>query len=251
MAITVCKKHGESGVISMCNHIFEKLNSGIYPSFFQLPIYKVRICKKCFEKYNLEKIVSDYKIDKKNVDELRGQRTDIYSIAPDYYFEMGILKEDNPELLIELELIYNSLNRKAECSDCVDKVHLDYAKKNDLPQPFEPFENTIMREDDKRITEIENLLSNYFNENSFKKSAVVFEGSIRKPLSIKIYGVTDNKEQKLILELIENYFKKITEKQRKIIFFETFPQKTEKVINSEMTSLSYIDGKILSEVIIK
>lgn len=257
MPITTCQTHGESGCPEMCEHLYENLGKGVFLLFYTLPVYTIRMCMGCFEKYNVQEIISTIAIDKKSVENKKKEEKGVYRIAPDYHFESAILKEENPEILNRIEEIYHELNKKSgfECSNCIDDIQLDYARKNNLELPFEPFENTIIHGEDKRITELDKMLDKYLETEgvSVFERPRTFEtssGWVRRPLTIKIYGVTAKEEQESLLKLIDKFYEKIAQKQRKIIFFEPLHWITEELENGMVRR--YRDKtKMLLEVVVK
>ncbi|AFM03724.1 hypothetical protein Fleli_1290 [Bernardetia litoralis DSM 6794] len=257
MPITVCEKHGESGCLEMCKHLYKNLEKGVFLPFYTLPVYTIRMCTKCFEKYNMQELVDTLSIDKKEVQEKKEKETGFYKIAPDYYFESAVLNEKNPKLLEKIKYTYHKINKKSrfKCQDCIDDIYFEYAKKNNLELPFEPFENTILHSDDKRIFKLENKINKYFGVKELditkcSRTCEIWSGSIRCPLLIKIYGATTQKEQDKIVKLIDKFFKKIPQKQRKVIFYEPLTWIVEK--SEKGTKRIYRDKtKILSEVVVR
>ena len=228
MPITQCKIHGESGIVEMCEHLYNDLEKGIYQTPIELPIKTTRMCSNCFEKYGVQEILDFIKlnIDSKEVEQLRSEQGGVWSIAPKSYFEADLLEEKNPYILKKINFIYNEIakNRGWKCTSCIDQIRLDFARKNKLKLPFKPYENTLMDEEDKRISKLEKKLENYINPKKLpfsienKKWFDIDFGSLRKPFTININGVEVKEEQQKILNIIDKFFQNITEKQRTVIF---------------------------------
>lgn len=227
MPITICKIHGESSCPEMCKHLHKNLEKGIFLPFYTLPGYTMRMCMKCFAKYGIQEIADTLYINNDKVEKKRQEQKGFYRIAPDYYFERAVLMETNPELLVRIKNTYNKLNKKSrfKCYNCIDDIRFKHAKENNLELPFEPFENTILHSEDKNISKLYKKLEKYFGNRGLDyikrpRTCEIYSGSISRPLSISIYGVVEEEEQQIILDLIQKKFKKINQKQRKIMFYE-------------------------------
>jgi hypothetical protein len=53
-----CKKHGGVGFLTMCNHVFEKLNAGQFPTLinFQSFVYSFKVCTECYASDQLSQL---------------------------------------------------------------------------------------------------------------------------------------------------------------------------------------------------
>ncbi len=263
MPLTNCETHGDVSCLEMCNHLYSNLEKGIFSSFYNLPVYKIRMCKACFVKYKVEKIIDSIKIEKGSIELKKKQEKGIYQIAPDYHFEIKILEDKHPEILREIQHIYTELNKESgfECVKCIDKIQLDYARENDFELPFEPFENTIIHNGNKDINKLEKILEKQVkmkgvhleqstNSYEMQRSYQVWAGSVKFPLTIKIYGFTKEEEQNKLLDLIEDFFKNISKKQRKIIFYESLNWIHTELENG-MKRKTRDKEKMISEITIK
>jgi len=226
MALGNCNIHGSSYYPEMCEHLKSDLDKGIFSPFHYLPILSIRICNNCFEQYNVQEIIDVLCIGE-NQDET-------LETIPDYFFEEERFNEETPEIFRNIETIYTLLNKNSyfECIKCMDQFELDHARKNHLPLPFKAFENTIINEKDSRLTNLHTILDDYLalkgylletSTESYEmtRACQINSGWIKCPLTIKIYGIENQEEQNTLLKIIDDYFKEIPEKQRKIMFLES------------------------------
>lgn len=257
MPITDCKIHGVSGCPEMCKHLHKNLEKGIFLPFYTLPVYTIRMCMKCFEKYDIQEIVDTLYINKDKVEKKRQEEKGVYRIAPEYYFESAVLSETNPELLIKIKNTYSKLNKKSrfKCYDCIDDICFEHAKENNLELPFEPFENTILHSEDKNIAKLYKKLEKYFGNKGLDytkrpRTCEISSGSISRPLSIRIYGVVTEEEQQILLDVIVKIFNKIPQKQRKIMFYEPLTW-TIKKLDKGMKHTSRNKIELLKEFVVR
>lgn len=115
-----------------------------------------------------------------------------------------------------IDFIYRDImkNRGWRCSSCIEQIQLDFARKNNLELPFEPYENTLMNEND--IDEYE-LIDIIEKVNSNIDCYVEF-GTPSTPFRISIHGKVSVEEKQMIMETIDHYFEKISRKQRVVTF---------------------------------
>ena len=263
MPLSFCENHGVSSGLEMCEHLFKGLEQGIYLNYYELPVYKIRMCKQCYEKHEVQTLVDSAQIDKQAINDKKNQEKGINVIAPDHYFEEVILQERHPKIIEKIKHIYGTLNEHSsiECIDCIYDVQLSHARKNNLTLPFEPFENTISHSDDERISRLEELLQaqvdikgKHLEESTatyeMTRSVTVWSGSVKKPLTINIYGFSEEEDQKKLLQLIEDFFKDISEKQRKIIFYESLNW-IHTALEKGMKRRTRDTDKVISEIIVR
>jgi hypothetical protein len=136
------------------------------------------------------------------------------------------LERDHPEVLAEIVRIYGVLNAHSGllCVGCIDQIQLDHARNTQAELPFEPFERTIQNGDDARIDRLRKLVLDSMNPrgnhgNSFY-GCTVFAGTVRRPLTLKIYGVTSSPERVQMLERIQAFFELSPHPEHRVQFFE-------------------------------
>lgn len=255
MPITQCPEHGETGIVEMCEHLSESLENGIYQPFFEVPVQTTRLCLACFDKYKLKDFLKSINVTAETIDELREKLkgTDEIEQNKDWYH--AVLRHPDPKLLKRAKFIYRKVMEKRgwKCVDCIDGIYIDYARKNNLQLPFEPFENTLFTDmyHDKRVLALEarldkvlNLEKVHFSER--EKDYRIESGSFRKLFTIKIFGVESEKEQQDVLKTIEDFYKKIPQKQRIVIF------RTKLIwVYDEEDKRKYGQSEFLSEVVVK
>jgi hypothetical protein len=203
MGLVVCTIHGDQGVLEICEHIWEALEEGSIPEMETLPILGTKICSKCYQG---------------NLKQDSGQ------ITLDELFELPEAEQDN--LAGAMGSIYSGLERRVVCAECFNQKRLDNARRAGKELPFEPYENTLMGREEEVIEKLRTFLQSNFK---FQKSIVVdFEmdafhlrsGGISYPFSIEFYYITKKEDQAFVLQLIDQFFESIPQKQRKISFYE-------------------------------
>ena len=207
MGVINCPIHGNLGFYEVCEHVWNDLEKEVFPEMKELPGVPVKICSDCYKRNNIKEI----------------------EVVP--YEELS--KLDFEQLAKEEEKIrsaYETINISSNCIcvECLNYVQLVDTKRNGKELPFEPFENTLMHKDDEIIKRLEKTLSSNYK---FRRSKSIFggfrdafyirSGGISYPLLIMFYYVTKEQEQKLLLELIDNFFEDITQKQRQVRFYES------------------------------
>jgi len=256
MPITRCPEHGETEIVEMCEHLSESLKNGIYRPFFEVPVQTTRLCLACFDKYKLKDFLKSIDVPAETVAELREKLKGTDEIEPNKDWYYAALRHPDPKLLKRARFIYGKVmeNRGWKCIDCIDRIYIDHARKNNLQLPFEPFENTLftdMYTNDKRVLALKakldkvlNLKGVHFSERS--KDYEIDSGSYRELFTIKIFGVESEKEQQDVLKTIEGFYKKIPQKQRKVVF------RTKLVwVYDEKEKRKYGESEFISEVVVK
>jgi len=202
MGIILCKEHGPSGFLDVCEHIFRDLSLEIYPEMISIPILSTKICKEC-----------DQLLDTSNIKDYTW----------DELLELPDKEIDRIESIISKK--YNLIpNRRQICIECVKMIQLNQASKSGKTDPFEAFENTLTYKERDTINELEKTLINSYKfkksqEENFK-TLYVTTGTISKPLTIEIYYVTEPSDQEKILRTINSFFDSIDLKQRVIRFYK-------------------------------
>lgn len=185
--------------VSMC----ADLVAGTFPEMIRLPILDTRICQAC-----------DDLMDTSDIPDLT---LDEYLNLPnEYQFSIESIEQ-------KYEMIPN---RRPFCVHCADEVHLLTCRKKGIPDPFQVFEHTLLYQDLEDIFELRRLLSTNFDfldsirfPKTNEPALFVIPGTIRKPLEICIYYVTNTSHQRRILAFIDDYFEKKPLYQRKVIFY--------------------------------
>ncbi len=204
MGRIICEDHGVQPFYEMCIHLFDALESGIWPEMKTLPIIDTYLCQSCFDEYRIEK-------------------RPIFSLE-----DFSTLSTDQQEKIEkQITTIYDTLELKGKCVECVKAIQLQDTKNNNRPVPFQAFENTLMHREQATIDQLGEWLRSQFR---FQKSKYILtnnddalfikSGAMTYPLSIKIYYVIDATEQMQILSLIEQFFETVPQKQRKVSFYE-------------------------------
>ncbi|MEM6963732.1 MAG: hypothetical protein AAF573_03135, partial [Bacteroidota bacterium] len=101
MGKIICKIHGRQGFWEMCVHAWGEFQSNKYPVLKELPGYQVKICKDCFERYN--------------VGEIQMMTFNEFLDLP---------KEEYNKYDKILAPIYDQLERRSMCIQCIKKVEL-------------------------------------------------------------------------------------------------------------------------------
>jgi hypothetical protein len=200
-----CPIHGLQGFYEVCDHIWESFQNEIFPQMKELPTLSTKICKQCYENNNVEKL---------------GKLTieDLFSLPK----TQQIIFEE------KVSSIYDNLNRKIKCIECINSIRLIEARKKGVEIPFEPYENTLMHKDHKIVESLRNILNRTIESKKFRKYNLKSEnlfhlksGGISYPLSIKFYYITEKEDQEKLLKQIEDFFKDIPQKQRQVRFYES------------------------------
>lgn len=255
MPLTHCAIHGDSGSLEMCEHLKSDLDRGIHQEFSTLPIYTIRMCNACFEQHDVQSILDAVLLDREAVDALRAEQTGVSSIGPAYLFEAAALERDHPEVLATIVHLYNVLNERSSlmCEGCIDQVHVDHAQRMGNDAPFVIFEQTIHHSDDPRIDRLLALLRGRMNPRGNHGNAFygcnLFAGTIRRPLTLRVYGISDPDEQVATLRVIEDFFMNDIEFQRSIEFFE--PIRWTTTTDEDGTRQTRLPDVLLREVVVR
>ncbi len=204
MGVIICPIHGRQFFWEMCEHLWEEFENNNLPVMEELSGYATKICIDCYKRNNVE-----------NFQKLTSHE---YLKLPD---------EEYLKLEKILGPIYDNLDRRCKCIECIKFVQLNDARKDNKKLPFEPFDNTLMHKDNIEIEELREILIDYFKIRKLKESDLdtsdffhIKSGGISYPFSIKIFNVIESDKQKEIIKLIDSFFEGISQQQRKISFFE-------------------------------
>lgn len=238
MGIILCKKHGRQGFKEVCEHIHQEYKNDIYYKNrkFELgELYFIEVCEDCWQKHNLDKFRHFAEVP---FDELL-----------DMDEEKANLMED------EWTKIYNSINRRGLCIQCIAEVKVKQARRNNEPLPFPVFEKTLTENQRELVEELEkNLLETFHFQKSarcithYENFPAVFvrTGGFTYPLSIKIYYILAEQEQNEIIEFVKTFLQQTDLNQAKIQFWEAESW----IKNKTELGFSYHQGeeKLLREV---
>jgi hypothetical protein len=239
MALIRCKKHGLQGFSEVCVDIDTEYNQDIYREhrdFCIGELYGILVCEECWNKHNLDRFQTYLKM------------------SFDDFLDLD--EEEAKPIEEEWDKVYQTVNRKGWCIQCVAEIRVKQARKKGEPEPFPTYERTLTQLQQEKIDELKaSLLTNFKFQNSVdvkiyrqEHSAVFLQaGSFTSPLTIKIYYVFSEKEQSLILDFVNELLSKTESNQAKIMFLES-----ENWIKTEHPSgtISHFKGeeKILKEV---
>ncbi len=250
MPITECPKHGETGIVEMCEHLSKKLKKGIYQPFFEVPVQTTRLCINCFDKYKIKDLLKSVDIPKEDIKEFRKKLkgTDEIEQSRDWYD--AVLNHPDRKPLERAKVIYRDVmkTRGWKCVDCIDKIYIKYSRKNNLVLPFEPFENTLFTDTygDKNVLALEKKLDKLFSSKEPKPGYRIESGDYRKLFTIKIFGVESEPEQEAVIKAVEAFYKKRKRNQRRLVF------RTELIwVYSEKDKRENSQSEFLKEVVVK
>ena len=255
MPITDCETHGESGCLEMCAHLKDALKGGVFLPYHTLPVYTIRMCSACFSDHRVKEVLDQVRLDKGQVYALRAAAQGLQSIGPDYLFESALLERDHPEVLAEIVRIYGVLNERSglRCVGCIDQIQLDHARRTQAELPFEPFEHTLLHSEDTRIDALRALVLDHMdprgNHGQRFYGCTVFSGSVRRPLTLKIYGIEPAQARTQMLARIDGFFEKIPARQRLVQFYGPI-QWTEET-TAQGTLRTRIPDVLLDEVLVR
>lgn len=212
MGITLCKKHGQQGFFEVCGHIYQEYENDIYRSNrrFELgEFYFIEVCEKCWQKHNLD-------------------RFDHFAeISDDELLDMD--QEKAKAIDDEWRKVYDSVNRRGLCVQCIAEVKVKQAKRNNEPIPFPIFEKTLTENQSDLVEKLKkNLLENFHFQKSarcfipYENFPAVFvrTGAFTYPLSVKIYYILSETEQNEIVEFVKTFLEQTELNQAKIQFWE-------------------------------
>lgn len=200
MGIIICPKHGRAGLVESCAHVGETLDEGLFGNFEKLNVFgTMLLCHRCFDDLGF----SGY---------LNIKTKDFSSW-------------NNP-LFERYERDYERIpGRRALCAECVAAAEVADSRRKGKCDPFPVFERTITSNDKATIGEIEDQIGSNFD---FRKSIVaedkaacfVIPGTYRKPLTVKVYYVTDRFEQDKIKSFLLSLLEGRQMNEAKVEFWE-------------------------------
>ena len=211
MGVIKCNKHGISGMIEVCIHLLEGLETTwvAFPSFPGTTL--ARVCTHCAKKSNLSEL--DYLKDLTFEDQMN-------------------MSEDAFEKQLEIiGRIQSQIPSKSICIQCYNELQVAHHRRLGLSDPFQVYDNTLVYEDTPKINQLESYLKSHFPLPKFQESfyyhnrpdkyaLLISPGNIKKPMSIDFYYVVEQAQQQELLQLIEAFFEGIDKKQRKVRFYE-------------------------------
>jgi hypothetical protein len=232
MGLIICEKHGESGIVETCEHVSADLKRDVFGQFHRVEILgNMLICDLCWSKYDLLRLENRSKGIGSNVFEL---------IA------------DENSFVDECIEIHEKLQSVVWCTQCIAEIQVREARSNGKLVPFPIYERTLNSHNEDAIQELRTSLATNFQ---FKKSNVmdslavfVTPGAYRYPLTVKIYYVTSENEQRQIVQLVDKFLCSKELNQAKVEFYEA--KVWEMSFNQETGILSGNRGeeKLLMEV---
>ena len=232
MGVINCQIHGSQSFYEVCEHIWDSLENEIIPVMKELPALLTKLCDECYND--------------KNVKELS-------TVTFDDVLKMPEDEQAKIEQIINLK--YDNTKRRIKCIECLNSLLIKDARKNGKELPFKPYEKTLMHCDNKTIEELREILISNYDFQNFKnpylktqKAFHIKSGGISYPFSIKFYYVTQEEDQIKLIELIDNFFEIIDQKQRHIMFYES----ENWIIKETDNHVSEYRGeeKILKEIIV-
>jgi hypothetical protein len=227
MGIISCKKHGLQGFEEVCEHIDAEYKSVFFRKhndFSLAELYGIYVCDECWAKHNLDRFQP------------------FSTITSDEFLDMDEEKADSIEQ--SWSEIYNAVNRKMWCCQCIAEIEIKYARNNGKSDPFPVYEKTLTQLHQEEIDEIENsLIANFEFQKSVSPHnydqndlAVFFNaGAYTCPLTIQIYYILSKEKQERIIEFLNNALNRTELNQAKIIFLEAenwIETKNEHIIRS-------------------
>jgi len=204
MTLVQCNKHGLSGLVETCKHVDEELNKGIIREFNEIKLWGyMLVCDTCWKQHDLESFEKHPEIIGK---------------------DMFDIEEENPTI-DEYFQIYDKIQRVVWCSECLAQIKVKQARNNGEGAPFPVYERTLNSNNGEEIEKLHNLLTEnfYFKESIVKNDSFavfVLAGGYTHPLTIKIYYVSSEIEQKRITQFVDDLFRKKELNQVKIKFLE-------------------------------
>ena len=212
MGVVICRKHGQQGFDEVCEHIDDEYKKGIYQEhneFWQSEMYCMLVCDECWRFYDLDRF---REMSKMPLDEFLD--LDDEKIKP---------VED------EWREIYDSVNPRLWCVQCVAEIQVKQARRNNESDPFPVYDKTLMANQKRMIGRLKRRLSRKlrFRKPKFKRNFYYYgntlfisPGACTYPLTIKIYYVISPNEQNKFIKFIEKILKSTKLNQAKIIFYE-------------------------------
>jgi hypothetical protein len=215
MGIVQCKKHGRAGIIELCSHASEIIDSGSFDHFHEIIVLnKLLVCESCFCQYGLA----------------RFQGRDFLEAKSD---------KEAEELLDAYDEATNQLGETdIKCAECVAAAEVNQARKAGRCDPFPVYERTLTSNHRETLRRLEEYLVGNFDfqpsllePQEQKRAVFVFAGSYRKPMTVAVYYVTRADKQDLIVKLISEFLADFSLNQSRIVFYE-----------AELTNTSSLTG---------
>ena len=232
MGLFLCPIHGGQGFLEMCVHLWETLENGDYPEMKELTALHLKLCDTCFAENGVGEIKE------MTLDEL-----------------LELPEEEAEKYGEQVYSIYQNIDRRSQCIQCIKTIELNHARKHHKELPFEAYENTLTYQNKEKIEALENILNANYSFQEFKITSSntarrfnIRNGTITYPLSISFYCITEKKDQLALLKLIDDFFEDIPQKQRAIRFYEADNWITKELENA--TSHSKGEDKLLLEKIV-
>jgi hypothetical protein len=220
MGIIVCEKHGDQGFYEVCGHIDEEYKRNIYHKYrrFNLSVLGgPLVCDECWRIYNLDRF------------------QDFSKMTEEKFFDLdeGMAKQFEDEW----DKVYNLIDRRCWCVQCVAEIQVRQERKNNEPDPFRVFENTLTSNHQNEVKKIENRLIDELGIQKYSFSYEHFEtpdcsskhidspalfvnfGAFTYPMTISIHAVISEMQQNKIIEQINKTFESVACNQVKIEFY--------------------------------
>lgn len=227
MGRIICEKHGKQGFREVCEHIHYEYLQNIYrehSEFILGEFYTITVCELCWKNQDLERFQN------------------FAEISFDDFLDLE--EEKAKPMEDKWSQVYNSVNRRAWCVQCIAEVCVNSARKKGEPDPFPVFDNTLSANQQDRIDMLEKDLTDHFKIPSSSLSTM--SGAFTYPLTLTIYNCVDEKEQNDIVNFVGKFLEQTSLNQAKINFFE------EKVWITTKTQLGFHhqrgEEKLLREV---
>lgn len=221
MGLTRCKKHGLQGFREVCEHIHEEYSQNIYQPHLDFELaefYSITLCDKCWKLYDLDRFKK------------------FAELTFDEFLDME--EEKAKPMEDEWSKVYNAVNRRAWCVQCISEIHINHARKNGEPLSFPIFEKTLTFANQSEIEELKQKLIEKFNfqnqsyspiphtaspncEPRHQSSPRIFitAGALTYPMTVSIYSIIFEDKQNEIADFIEYFFKSKEFNQVKIEFY--------------------------------
>ena len=242
MGITICSKHGRQGFREMCEHVDAEFTQGNYKQFRSLVFWlDMLVCDRCWEKYNLERYENHP------------------DIVGNFFYE---IEEDSP-ITKDYENIYNEMQRRIWCWQCIAEVQVSTARKNKEPDPFPVYEKTLNENQQDVINEFYKFLTTHFQfqqsttqhfltlKDLFLRNPLavyIRAGAYTYPLTLTIYYVVSEIEQEKIIQIVNEFFHNKELNQVKLEFYEAEIWDTISGINTEASGVRKGNEKLCNEV---
>lgn len=213
MGIILCKKHGKQGFSEVCGHIDTEYKQDIcnkHRVFGLAEMFEMLVCNECWKHHNLDRFQTFSEMTENEFFDLEEERAN--------------------QIVKEWSDVYNNVNRRGWCLQCVAEIKVKQARKNGEPDPFRVFEKTLTQLDQEKLDELErNLIANFefqksiYWETSYQSRPAISvrAGAYNYPLNIQIYYVISENEQDSIINFVSKFLSQTELNQAKIIFVES------------------------------